>query len=258
MRFIPVLFASFVCLSSSALAQEYSEYINREDGFRVTFPGQPTVSTTTFKSEYGADLPARVYSVVRGPDRYSITVVDYRDIQKIADERAKKTCPTSFGDERSCGLVNAGRGYWKEELGGALLHAMYNFIKRDAKVTHIAWAWQDLVEGIELQLTNNSDQSRTLRVHLDAQEPAIHCRGHRAGELSAARLVPAVDGLCRRRRTTRSLSVGILEPLWRVVEGLSGTTESDGSGRRPRRRTGSRAAGTWQIREAGLSIRPET
>ena len=153
--------ASIVLLSSSAFAQDWTEYINKEDGFRVDFPGQPTVTTTTFKSEYGADLPARVYSVVRGPDRYSITVADYRDIQKIADERAKKTCPTSFGDERSCGLANAGRGYWKEELGGALLHAMYNFIKRDAKVTHLAWAWQDLVEGIELQLTNNSDQSRT-------------------------------------------------------------------------------------------------
>ena len=28
-------------LSESALAQEWVEYINREDGFRVDFPGQP-------------------------------------------------------------------------------------------------------------------------------------------------------------------------------------------------------------------------
>jgi hypothetical protein len=160
MRLITV-FVAFLILASSASAQEYSEYINREDGFRVTFPGQPTITSTTFKSEYGADLPARVYSVVRGPDRYSIMVVDYRDIQNIADERAKKTCPAAFGDERSCGLVNAGRGYWKEELGGALLHAMYTFVQRDAKVTHLAWAWQDLIEGIELQLTNNADKSVT-------------------------------------------------------------------------------------------------
>ncbi len=161
MRLIAVVVTSIVLLSSSAFAQDWNEYISKEDGFRVGFPGQPTIANTTYKSEYGADLPARVYSVVRGPDRYSMTVADYRDIQKIADERAKATCPTSFGDERACGLATAGRGYWKEELGGALLHAMYTFIKRDAKVTHLAWAWQDLVEGIELQLTNNADRSQT-------------------------------------------------------------------------------------------------
>ena len=63
MNWIAVIVASFVLLSSSAAAQEYSEYISKEDGFRVTFPGQPTISTTTYKSEYGADLPARVYTV---------------------------------------------------------------------------------------------------------------------------------------------------------------------------------------------------
>ena len=161
MRVTAVILASALLPPASAFAQDWTEYINKDDGFRVDFPGQPTITSTTYKSEYGADLPARVYSVVRGPDRYSITVVDYRDIQKVADERAKATCPTSFGDERACGLANAGRGYWKEELGGALLHGMYTFIKRDAKVTHIAWAWQDLVEGIELQATNNVDESRT-------------------------------------------------------------------------------------------------
>jgi hypothetical protein len=161
MRVCTVGFALTLSFVASASAQGWTEYINREDGFRVDFPGQPTVAQTTYKSEYGLDLPARVYSVVAGPDRYSITVVDYPNIQKLADERAKATCPTNFADERACGLANAGRGYWKEELGGALLYATYGFIKRDAKVTHLAWAWQDLVEGHEIQLTNNSDQSKT-------------------------------------------------------------------------------------------------
>lgn len=161
MRVTSLVFALALSLSGSAFAQEWTEYINKEDGFRVDFPGPPTVTQTTFKSEYGADLPARVYTVVRGAERYSITVADYRNIQKIADERAKATCPTTFGDERACGLVNAGRGYWKEELAGAMLHAVYAFITRDARVTHLAWAWQDLIEGLELQLTNNADQSRT-------------------------------------------------------------------------------------------------
>jgi hypothetical protein len=157
-----ITFAIAVMLSAApAVAQEWTEYISKEDGFRVNFPVPPTIETTTFKSEYGIDLPARVYTVNRGVDRYSMLIADYRDVRKLADERAAKMCPSGKGDERSCGLVNAGRGYWKEELGGALLHALNTFIMRDAKMTHMAWAWQDLIEGIEVQLTNNADKSRT-------------------------------------------------------------------------------------------------
>lgn len=161
MRAIALAVAFVLLLSSSARAQDWTEYVNREDGFRVDFPGQPTMTETTIRSEYGSDLPARVHTVVRGPERYSVTIVDYRNIQRVADERAKQTCPATFGDERACGLNLAGRGYWKEEIGGALLHATFGFIRRDAKVTHLAWAWQDLVEGHEIQLVNNADQSRT-------------------------------------------------------------------------------------------------
>jgi len=160
MRATALIFAATLVLPVPALAQ-WAEYTSREDGFRVDFPGQPAVTETTFPSEYGSDLPARVHTVVRDPERYSVTVVDYRDIQRLAEERAKKTCPTSFGDERACGLNLAGRGYWKEEIGGALLHATFGFIRRDATITHLAWAWQDLVEGHELHLVNHADQSRT-------------------------------------------------------------------------------------------------
>lgn len=159
MRATAVVFAAMLTLPVPALAQ-WTEYTSREDGFRVDFPGQPAVTATTFASEYGSDLPARVHTVVRGAERYTVTVVDYREIQRIAEERAKKTCPASFGDERACGLNLAGRGYWKEEIGGALLHATFGFMRRDATVTHLAWAWQDLVEGHEIQLLH-TDQSRT-------------------------------------------------------------------------------------------------
>ena len=102
-----------------------------------------------------------MHTVVRGPERYSITVVDYREAPRLLDEKAVTTCPQDFPDERACGLTNAGRGYWKEEIGGALVWATFGFMTRDAVVTHLAWAWQDLVEGHEIQLTNNADQSRT-------------------------------------------------------------------------------------------------
>ncbi len=93
------------------LRRTWTEYISKEDGFRVNFPVPPKIETTTFKSEYGIDLPARVYTVNRGVDRYSILIADYRNVKQLADERAAKMCPSGEGDERSCGLVNAGRGY---------------------------------------------------------------------------------------------------------------------------------------------------
>ena len=35
------------------------------------------MSQTTYTSQYGAGLPARVYSAGKGKSRYSLTVVDY-------------------------------------------------------------------------------------------------------------------------------------------------------------------------------------
>ncbi len=158
MRVTPLMFAVLLSISGSAFAQDWDLYMNKEDGFKVDFPGVPRVTETTFKSEYGADLPARIYSATRGQERYSMTVVDYAAAPRLLDEKAKLTCRE--GDERSCGLTQAGRGYWKEEMAGALLWATYGFIKRDATLTHLAYAWQDLIWGHELQLLNR-DGSRT-------------------------------------------------------------------------------------------------
>ena len=94
--------ALLASLSSPVLAQEWVEFVSRDDGFRVNFPGPPAMTTTTFTSEYGATLPARVYSVTRGGRRFSMTVVDYRPIEKLLTERARQ-CPP-FADERCTGL----------------------------------------------------------------------------------------------------------------------------------------------------------
>ena len=77
MRVAFMVVVSILSLSAPGLAQGWEEYINVEDGFRVDFPGQPTITQTTFKTEYGADVPSRVYTYVRGPERYTIQVADY-------------------------------------------------------------------------------------------------------------------------------------------------------------------------------------
>ncbi len=148
-------------LSESALAQEWVEYINREDGFRVDFPGQPRVQDTTWTSEYGYTLPARVYSANRGQERYSITVVDYRGVEKLGVARAN-ACPAGAEPCRGgqAGSV-IGPGYWKQDVRGAVMYATFKLLQRDAKLTHLMWNWTDLVDGNLVQLTNNADRSRT-------------------------------------------------------------------------------------------------
>ena len=158
MRLIPIVAtASILLISGPALAQEWIEFANREDRFTCNFPSQPSVTETTWISEYKAELPARVYRAEVGPSRYSVTVVDYKHSQRILTEKAK-ACPP--GAERCSGGGLTGEGYWKHDVRGALLYATWKYLEKDATVTHLGYNFVDLVEGHQLHLTNNADQAR--------------------------------------------------------------------------------------------------
>jgi hypothetical protein len=136
-------------ISVSSFAQEdFLEFASREERFTVTFPGTPTVTDTTWTSEYGVVLPARVYSVTNRTGRHTVTAIDYNPIERVGAE----TCQ---------GLADTGLGYWKNDVRGAVTYAIAQFVKRDVKVNHLTWNFMDLVAGQEVQLTNNADQSRT-------------------------------------------------------------------------------------------------
>jgi hypothetical protein len=155
-----VVALSFTVLLSAipARAQEWTEYKNVQDGFRVLFPGQPKIAEIKWTSEMGYTLPARVYTAERGKERYSVTVVDYGPIEQQGIAR-RKACPP--GAETCIGSDLSGPGHWKHDVRGALIFTTAKFLQRDSKLTHYLWNHQDLVEGHELQLTNNADQSRT-------------------------------------------------------------------------------------------------
>jgi hypothetical protein len=157
MRLALVSTALVIGLSAPSFAQEWIEYANREDRFTCNFPAQPTVTTTTYRSEHGADLPARVYSAEQGRSRYSVTVVDYNQVQRILTERAK-SCPA--GAEPCLGSPGD-EGHWKADMRGAIVFASWRLMQRDAKLTSFVWNFVDMVEGHQLQLTNNADKSRT-------------------------------------------------------------------------------------------------
>ena len=158
MRLMPLAAAALaVSISGPLFAQEWIEYANREDRFTCNFPTQPTITQTTYRSQMGANLPARVYSATQGKSRYSVTVVDYNQVRPILTEKAK-SCPA--GAEPCLGGPGD-EGHWKADLRGAIIHAAWQLMQRDAKLTSFVWGFIDLVDGLQLQLTNNADKSRT-------------------------------------------------------------------------------------------------
>src|ERR1700752_3770129 len=138
--------------SGSAAAQEWAEYRNTEDGFSVNFPGQPRVNQITYKSQMDYMLPAKVYSVDKGRERYSVTVVDYSSLEQQGIERAKVCPPGNAQCRQNAGIM--GPGYWMHDMRGAVMFATANLVKRDAKVTGLGWEWQGMGEGKFVQLTN--------------------------------------------------------------------------------------------------------
>jgi hypothetical protein len=154
MRLMPlVTAASLLIASAPAAAQDWVEYLNREDAFTVNFPQQPRVQDISYKTEYGLTLPGHVYSVESGKSRYSITVVDLANTEKLHTERAAE-CVKKGGEGDAC------QNDWRVDVQGAIVHAAWQFFQRNAKVTHYSWYVLDQVEGNQLQLAN-PDGSRT-------------------------------------------------------------------------------------------------
>jgi len=151
MRLISLAAAAFVlCLSGPSFAQEWIEYVSKEDFFTVNFPAQPTVREIMYPTEYGITIPGRVHSSQEGPNRYSVTVIDYSNVQKIHQERLADC-------QKYPNLCN---NPWVGELRGAMDYAAYQFLKRDAKVSHYAYYNSDRVEGRRIQLAN-ADRTQT-------------------------------------------------------------------------------------------------
>jgi hypothetical protein len=148
--------ALFVCFPVSSVAQqEWIEFSSPEDKFTIVFPGKPTVQQITWQSEYGAAFPGRVYSVQQGPNRYSVTVIDYRDAEAI---HAKIPKTPSFDDPR----------YWQMDIQASVQYAATKLYrtKPGAKVTYDAWHYIDLISGHQLQLINADNTKTYVAIYL--------------------------------------------------------------------------------------------
>lgn len=136
---------------------DWLEFTSLEERFTAVFPGKPTVTETPWLTQFGAVLPARVYSVTQGQSRYTITVVDYRPVERVQVEKAR-ACPE--GANTCQGIPDWGIGYWKNDIRGAIVYAVSKFLMREVAITSIIWNGVALVQGQALQLTNEADKSQ--------------------------------------------------------------------------------------------------
>src|SRR5262245_45530980 len=156
MRQFALVAASLLLFSTAGAAQEWVEYASRTDMFTVNFPGQPTVEDIKWETEYRITIPGHVHKYDAKGEQYSVTVVDYSDVQKIHADRVKGC--TGYPD--TCGNP------YVAELRGAIDYAAWTFIKRDAKVTYFAYGNTDRIEGRRIQLTNPDRSQTFVAIHM--------------------------------------------------------------------------------------------
>jgi hypothetical protein len=169
MRLFPLIAAALIVSASPpAFAQDWARFVSPEDGFSANYPGQPKVETATYTTEYRVQLPSKTYSATDALGRYSTTVVDYRNIEKLHAERAAR-CRAANGDGDSC------QNDFRLDVAGATDNAAWNFMKRDGvKMTAYMYYFVELVSGRLLQMTN-PDKTRTFAaIHQHAGRLYIH------------------------------------------------------------------------------------
>jgi hypothetical protein len=173
MRLIPLIPAALILsLSQPAFAQDWARFVSPDDGFSANYPGQPKAETITYTSQYEQPLPGRVYTAADALGRYSTTVVDYRNIEKLHTERAAK-CQAAKGANQLDG--DTCQNDFRVDVAGATDYAVWNFIKKDdVKLTSYMFYFVELVSGRLLQMTN-ADKSRTFAaIHQHAGRLYIH------------------------------------------------------------------------------------
>jgi hypothetical protein len=123
--------AAILASAAPARAADWIEFSDRAQQFGVSLPGQPSVEEITTTSWRGVTVPARVYTVVDGASRYTVTVIDYSSVEVVTDV-----------------------------LGG-IAHEAWKVRKRGGEITWDAYTQADRIAGHEIYLTN-ADRSLTM------------------------------------------------------------------------------------------------
>lgn len=139
------LLAMSLAASTLAFAQDWQTFVDREEFFAVNIPGEPEVTDVFYASEWGGQLPAKIYSLTANDVDYRITVVNYG-----TDDSSYVQVDDHTDDDFP----------WLYDFRGSIAYAAHNIRKRGGTVTFDAWHHIEMVEGHQLQITHE-DGSRT-------------------------------------------------------------------------------------------------
>jgi len=169
-RIIQVAF--LVAAVGSVSAQDWASFKFIDDGFRANFPGEPTIEPITYATEFGMQLPGRVYRAVDALGNYSTTVVDYRSSQQLHEERSNQ-CRAAEGTNQLDG--DSCQNDFVMEVVAAIDHAVATFLKREGiEVTQFGTFHVDRVLGRELRLTNDDGSRTYVGIHQHTGRLYIH------------------------------------------------------------------------------------
>ena len=149
MRFLRlIILASALWFCGFAVAQRWIPYASATDGFRLMAPGEFAIEEINFETEYGIVVPARIFSHENDAGRYSVTVVDYRESQRLHDERL-----------REIGALYQPI-YGQVDVRGSIAYAAKKIRDRASTIEYDAYHYITRIDGHQLQ-TTNPDQTRT-------------------------------------------------------------------------------------------------
>ncbi len=143
-----IILASTLWFCGSAVAQRWIPYASATDGFRIMTPGEFAIEEIDFETEYGIVVPARVFSHENDTGRYSVTVVDYRESQRLHDERLQEI-----------GAIYQPI-YGQVDVRGSIAYAAKKIRDRASTIEYDAYHYISRIDGHQLQ-TTNPDQTRT-------------------------------------------------------------------------------------------------
>ena len=129
-----------------AQAQELNQYLALDDRFSADFPAAPTIRESSYTTELGIILPARIHTAEDDFGKYSVTVVDWRDTEEQYE--------AFLAGCQDCD------GAMSNDIRGAALHAAFGVVSRGGEVTYLGKLDTEEVDGVRVHLLSE-DGSRT-------------------------------------------------------------------------------------------------
>ena len=122
LRLVTLAAAAAVLIANTAFAQNWHEYISRDEFFLISMPSEPQITPTTYRAASGAMLPARQFVATLGQARYTVTVVHYMNASAADEAAAVEHAVRSF---RSRGAqITYDRAQQIEGLPGHMIYLL--------------------------------------------------------------------------------------------------------------------------------------